>query len=120
MRDHAGSALIEALVALVLIAVAGAMVASAAANGLRAASRAATIGRTTELAARELAVAANQAATATDQVATLAVSGFPAPATCATDVERDGAVVELTVRVEAGRPAEHVTLATHRLLDQDD
>ncbi len=103
--------------ALVLIAIAGLMVATAAANGLRASARAATLGRATAYAARELATVANVAATATDAAASRSVSGFAAPVACTTDVERDGALVTLAVAVDAGRPPEHVALATRRLLD---
>jgi Tfp pilus assembly protein PilV len=112
-----GSALVEALVALVLIAIGGLVVATAAANGLRASGRAATLGRTTAYAARELATVASRAATATDASTSRSVSGFAAPVACATDVERDGALVTLAVAVDVGVPAEHVALTTRRLLD---
>ncbi len=115
--DMRGSALVEALVALVLIATAGLIMASAAATALRAAGRAATLGRATVLAARELARLANVAATATAGDSTLAVTGFAAPVACVTEVERDGPLASLAVRVEAGRPAEHVVLATRRVLE---
>ena len=72
-HDIAGSALVEALMALVLIAIAGLVVASAAMTGLRATSRAATLTRITSLAARELSVLANRAATAASD-ATAAMS----------------------------------------------
>ena len=100
----AGAMLVEALVALVLIAFAGLLVASAAANGLRATGRAATLGRTTALASRELALLANRAATATSSVATLAATGFPSPVTATDTVDRAGAVATLTVR-DRRRPA---------------
>jgi Tfp pilus assembly protein PilV len=109
--------LVEALVALVLIAIAGLMVAAAATAGLRATSRAATLTRTTALAARELALLANQAGTAASERTTVAVPGFADPVTRASDVRRDGAVVALTVRVDAGRPPERVTLATRVPVD---
>ena len=91
--------------------------ASAAATALRAAGRAATLGRATALAARELARLANVAATATAGDSTLAVTGFAAPVACVTEVERDGPLASLAVRVDAGQPAEHVVLATRRVLD---
>jgi Tfp pilus assembly protein PilV len=112
-----GSALVEALVALVLIALAGLIMASAAATALRVAGRAATLSRATALAARELARLANVAATATAGDSTLAVTGFAAPVACVTEVERNGPLASLAVRVDAGRPAEHVVLATRRVLD---
>lgn len=120
-RPHdAGSALVESLVALVLIAIAGLVVASAATTGLRAASRAATLTRATALASRELAALASQAATATSTTTTNAVAGFVDPVTCATDVARDDRLVTLTVAVDAGRPAEHVALVTRRWLGGTD
>jgi hypothetical protein len=114
-RGIAGSALVEALVALVLIAVAGAMVASAAAAGLRASSRAATLTRTTTLAARELAFLANGAALAASADSTLAVAGFADPLRRTVEATRDGTIVALAVHVDAGRPPERVTLATRVL-----
>ncbi len=114
-REH-GSALVESLVALVLIAVAGALVAVAAGSGLRAAARAAALTRTTALAARELATVSTTAATAASTDATLVVSGFVDPVTCSTVAARDGALVTLTVDVAAGQPSEHVALATRRLV----
>jgi type II secretory pathway pseudopilin PulG len=116
-RKPAGSALVEALVALVLIAIAGLVVASAAMAGLRATRRAAILSRTTSVAARELAVLA-AAATAVSAETTLAVAGFPDPPTCATEVRRDGAVVALAVRVDGGAAGERVTLATRVVVDE--
>lgn len=115
-RRDAGSALVESLVALVLVAIAGALVASAARSGLRAAARAATLTRASALAGRELARLAATAASATSGEATLALPGFPDPVTCDADVARDANVVALAVDVVAGRPAERVTLATRRFL----
>lgn len=117
-RGHAGSALVESLVALVLVAIAGALVASAAQSGLRAAARAATLVRASALAGRELARVAGAAANATagETMATLAVTGFPEPVVCTTDVARDDAVVTLAVDVVAGRPSERVSLATRRFV----
>lgn len=117
-RCDAGSALVESLVALVLVAIAGALVASAAQSGLRAAARAATLVRASALAGRELARIAGAAATAADgeTMATLAVTGFPDPVACTTDVARDDAVVTLAVDVVADRSSERVTLATRRFL----
>jgi Tfp pilus assembly protein PilV len=119
-RDTAGSALVEALVALVLIAIAGLMVATATANGLRASARASTLSRTTAYAAGELAALANLAATATGTTTARPVSGFTGSVACTTDVARDGALVALAVDVEAGRPAERVRLSTQRLLEVDE
>lgn len=118
-RD-AGSALVEALVALVLIAIAGLVVASAATTGLRATARAATLTRATAFASRQLATLASQAATATSAVTTGTVAGFADPVTCTTDVARDDRMVTLTVAVAAGRPVEHVALATRRWLDDEE
>lgn len=115
-RRDAGSALVESLVALVLVALAGALVAAAARSGLRAAARAATLTRTSTLAGRELARLAANAASATSGEATLALPGFPDPATCSAEVAHDDDVVALAVDVVAGRPAERVTLATRRFV----
>ena len=115
-RAIAGSALVEALVALVLIAIAGTVVTAAATAGLRATSRATTLVRTTALAARELARLADRAAVATGATTTFAVAGFADPVTGTTEVGRDGEVVTLSVRIDGGRPAEHVTLATRVLV----
>lgn len=117
-HDIAGSALVEALMALVLIAIAGMVVASAAMAGLRATNRAATLTRITSLAARELSVLANRAATAASADTTLTVAGFADPVTCVSDVRRDHAVVSLAVRIEGGRPAERVTLATRMPVEE--
>jgi hypothetical protein len=114
----AGSALVEALVALVLIAIAGMVVASASVAGLRATRRAATLTRTTALATRELAALTNRAAVAEGAETMLTVPGFADPVTCTTEVRRDAAVVALAVRVDAGRPAEHVALTTRRLVEE--
>jgi Tfp pilus assembly protein PilV len=117
-RREAGSALVESLVALVLIALAGLIVATAATTGLRATGRAATLTRATGLAGRELARLASTVTAATTDATTsgtLAVTGFVDPVQCATGVTRDGDLVDLTVTVEAGRPAEGVALATRRL-----
>jgi hypothetical protein len=111
-RAEAGSALLEALVALGLIALAGLVVATAAATGLRASARAATIGRTAAVAGRELAALATRAADAVSETRTLAIAGFPAPVTCAAGVTREGGVASLAVRVTGGRPAEVVGLTT--------
>lgn len=113
-----GSALVEALMALVLIAIAGMVVASASVAGLRATRRAATLTRTTALASRELAALTNRAAVAESEETMLAVLGFADPVACTTDVRRDGTVVSLTVRVAAGRPAEHVALTTRMLVEE--
>ncbi|MCC6849147.1 MAG: hypothetical protein IT294_11660 [Deltaproteobacteria bacterium] len=115
-RDPAGSALVESLAALVLIALAGALVASAARSALRAAHRAATLTRATALAGRELARLAATAETAASEEATLAAAGFPGPVTCVRTITRDGLVADLRVGVVAGRPAERVALGTRRLL----
>jgi hypothetical protein len=117
-RREAGSALVEALVALVLIALAGLIVATAATTGLRAAGRAATLTRATALAGRELARLASGVDAATADATsrtTLAVTGFVDPVQAAASAARDGDLVDLTVTVEAGRPVERVTLATRRL-----
>jgi hypothetical protein len=111
-RGTAGSALVEALVALVLIALAGLVVATGAMAGLRAARRAATLARVTGVAERELAFAANAAAAVADETTTLAVAGFADPVTRTTAVERADALVRIAVTVAGGRPAERVTLAT--------
>jgi hypothetical protein len=111
-RTDAGSALVEALVALVLIAVAGLVVATAATAGLRAAHRAAVIARVTGVAERELALAANAAATVADDTATVAVAGFVDPVSRTMGVERDDGLVRIAVTVVGGRPPERVTLAT--------
>jgi hypothetical protein len=115
-RRQAGSALVEALAALVLAALASALVASAARSALRAAHRAATLERTTALAGRELARLAATAVTAASDDATLAVAGFPDAVTCTRTVERHGIVADLRVDVAAGRPVERVALRTRRLL----
>lgn len=116
-RREAGSTLVEAVVALGLIAVAGVAVATAAAAGLGAAARAATIGRTAAVAGRELAALAVRAETAASETRTLAVAGFPAPITCASDVSHAEGVASLAVRVTGGRPAETVQLATRVAVD---
>jgi hypothetical protein len=115
-RGQAGSAVVESLAALVLVALAGALVASAARSALRAAHRAATLTRATALAGRELARLAATAATATSDDATLALTGFPAPVTCTRTVAHDDLVVDLRVDVAAGRPIERVAVGTRRLL----
>ena len=114
----AGSALLEALVALVLIAFAGMVVAAASVAGLRATNRAATLTRATALAARELAALTNRAATAESAATILVVPGFADPVACTTDVRRDGAVVALAARVAAGRPTEHIALTTRMLVEE--
>lgn len=64
----AGSALIEALVALVLMALAGSVLGAAATVSLRATRRAAELERLTAVAARELAIAeARNAPAGTDE-----------------------------------------------------
>ena len=121
-RRNVGSALVESLVALVLIALAGLVVATAATTGLRATRRAATLTRATALAGRELARLASAVTAATADAtatSTLTVSGFVAPVQCATDMTRDGDLVDLAVTVDAGQPAEHVALATRRLTVED-
>lgn len=116
-RNPAGSALIEALVALVLIAIAGLIVATASVAGLRATRRAATLTQVTALAGRELALAANGAATVADDVAEITVAGSATPFDRTVAVDRTGSTVGITVRVEGGRPVERVTLATRVLVD---
>lgn len=111
-RHDAGSALIESLVALGLVALAGAIVASAATTGLRATRRAATLAPLTALAARELAVVSAQAAVATSGESTLAAAGFAEPLAVATDVARADGLATLRVRIEGGRPRERVVLTT--------
>ena len=114
-RNPAGSALVEALVALVLIAIAGLIVATASVAGLRATHRAATLTQVTALAGRELALAANGAATVADDVSEITVPGGATPFDRTVAVDRTGPTVEITVRVEGGRPVERVTLATRVL-----
>ena len=120
MRNAAGSALIEALVALVLIAIAGLIVATASVAGLRATRRASTLTQVTALAGRELALAANGAATIADNAATITVPGSATPfdRTVAVDRAGDGtaSTVGITVRVQGGRPRQRVTLATRVLV----
>jgi hypothetical protein len=111
-RHDAGATLVEAVVALGLVALAGAVVASAATAGLRAARRAATLAPLTAVAARELASLAARAADATSGESTLAVPGFAAPVALAAEVERDAGLATLRVHVDGGRPAERVTLVT--------
>ncbi|MCC6766124.1 MAG: hypothetical protein IT293_15810 [Deltaproteobacteria bacterium] len=115
-RREAGSAVVESLVALVLVALAGALVASAARSALRAAHRAATLARTTALAGRELARLAATAATAASDEATLDMAGFPGPVGRVRTVAHDGLVADLRIAVAAGRPPERVALGTRRLL----
>jgi Tfp pilus assembly protein PilV len=116
IRRRDGAALVEALVAVVLIAIAGAMVATAAAAGLRATHRAATIEHVTALAARQLAQLASRGVDAAGSDVVGTVTGIPGPVHQTTDVERDGRMITLSARVEGGRPSERVTLATHVLL----
>lgn len=111
-RHEAGATLVEAVVALGLVALAGAVVASAATAGLRAARRAATLAPLTAIAARELASLAARAADATGGATTLAVPGFAEPLAVAAEVERDAGLATLRVHVDGGRPLERVTLAT--------
>ena len=117
-RAMAGSALVEALVALVLMAIAGAVVAAASVAGLRATHRAATFTRTTALASRELAALAARAPVAGSADTVLTVPGFVDPVECTTEVRRDGTIVSLALRLSAGRPAEHVALATRVQVDE--
>jgi type II secretory pathway pseudopilin PulG len=116
MRRRDGAALIEALVAIVLIAIAGAMVATAAAAGLRATHRAATLEHVTATAARQLAQLASRGAGAAGSDTIGSVPGIPGPVQQTTDVQRDGRMLALSASVEGGRPSESVTLATHVLL----
>lgn len=109
---ESGSTLIEALVALGLVALAGAIVASAALAGLRATRRAATLAPLTALAARELGGLVARAADATSHETTLPAPGFAEPVALAAEVERADALVALRIRVEGGRPRERVVLAT--------
>ncbi|MEO7436249.1 MAG: hypothetical protein ABI080_12270 [Candidatus Binatia bacterium] len=115
-RNAAGSVLVEALVALVLIAIAGLIVATASVVGLRATRRAATLTNVTALAGRELALAANGAATITSDAGTITVPGNTTPFDRTVDVDRTGSTVGITVRIEGGRPVERVTLATRVLV----
>jgi Tfp pilus assembly protein PilV len=120
-RATAGSALVEALVALVLMAVAGAVVTAASVAGLRATHRAATLTRTTALASRELATLATRAtraAVTAREDTVLTVPGFADPVECTTEVQRDGTVISLALHLSAGRPAEHVALATRVQVDE--
>lgn len=111
-RHDAGATLVEAVVALGLVALAGAVVASAATAGLRAARRATTLAPLTAITARELASLAARAADATSGETTLAVPGFAEPLTVTAAVERDAGLATLRVQVAGGRPLERVTLAT--------
>jgi len=111
-----GSALVEALVAVALVAIGAAAVASAAVAGLSAVRRAATVEELTGLAARELARLASRGATATAADALTSVPGIPGLVHQTTDVRRDGRMLALTARVDGGRPAESVTLATRLVL----
>lgn len=111
-RPDAGATLVEAVVALGLVALAGAVMAAAATASLRATRRAATLAPLTALAARELASLAAHAADAASGETTLAVPGFADPVALAADVERDAGLATLRVRVDGGRPPEHVVLAT--------
>lgn len=111
-RHDAGSTLVEAVVALGLVALAGAVVASAAVAGLRATRRAAALAPLVAVAARELAGLAARAADATSGETTLALPGFAEPIALATEVERDAGLAMLRVHVAGGRPVERVTLAT--------
>jgi hypothetical protein len=115
-RGQAGSALIEALVAIGLIAIAGATVATAAVTSLRAAHRAATIEHVTALAARELGALTSRGTAAVASDATLTAAGIPGPVQRTTDVQRDGRLIAMSARVAGGRPAESLTLATRVLL----
>lgn len=111
-RHEAGATLVEAVVALGLVALAGGVVASAATAGLRAARRAATLAPLTAIAARELASLAARAADATGGATTLAVPGFAEPLAVTAEVERDAGLATLRVQVHGGRPSERVTLVT--------
>ncbi len=116
--DTRGSALIEALVALVLIAIAGTVVASAAVAGLRATARGANLGRATALAGRELSALASRAGNASAETTTLALAGFPAPVQRITVVSRAHGVASVAVRIVTGRPADEVALETRVLVDE--
>ncbi len=111
-REERGSALVEALVALVLIAIAGLVVATAAVAGLRATHRAATLARVTGVAERELALAASAAAIVADGTTTIGAPGFVDPLSRVTAVERADGLVRITVAVAGGWPRERVVLAT--------
>jgi type II secretory pathway pseudopilin PulG len=114
--EQTGSALVEALVAIVLIAIAGATVATAAATGLRATRRAATLEHVTALASRQLAVVTSRGADAAASDTVVTVPGIVGPVQQTTDVDRDGRVIATSARVSGGRPSESVTLATRVLL----
>jgi Tfp pilus assembly protein PilV len=113
-RRDAGSALVESLVALVLIAIAGLVVATAATTGLRATHRAATLTRTTALAARELARLASRRRDDDGRDATTTSrSRASAIRDAATDVTRDGDSSSSRVTVDRGRRPS-TCLATQR------
>jgi type II secretory pathway pseudopilin PulG len=117
-RGKRGSALIESLAALTLVAAAGAVVAAAATTSLRAIRRAGDCERMTAIAARELALLQARGAPEETSERRLADPGFASPALLSTVVRRrsDG-IAELTVTVDVARdagglPASPVTLAT--------
>lgn len=104
--------MVEALVALGLVALAGSIVAAAAMAGLRATRRAATLAPLTAIAARELGSLAARAADATSHETTVPAVGFADPIALAADVARADGIATLRVTAEGGRPPERVVLAT--------
>jgi len=112
-----GSALVEALAALVLVAMAGLVVASAATTALRASRRASVLEHDAGLAARELASVASQPTTAASGDAVLAVPGLDGPVGRHTEVTRSARLVAFAVQVTGGQPAASVAFATKRVVD---
>jgi hypothetical protein len=116
-RGERGTALIEALAALTLLAIAGAVVASAASANLRAVRSGAVRGRLLAIAARELADLQTQPAIEGTHTAPLGdEAGIRGDVTRTTAIDSTAHLANLTVTVEAGPPRQVVTLATRRSL----
>jgi hypothetical protein len=114
-RGERGTALIEALAALTLLAIAGAVVAGAASTNLRALRSGTVRGRLLAIAARELADLQTLPAVEGSYTAALGdEAGIRGNVTRTTAIDLTAHLAELTVTVEAGPPRQVITLATRR------
>lgn len=117
-RGERGTALVEALAALTLLAIAGAVAASAASTNLRAVRSGAVQGRLLAIAARELADL--QTLPVVDGSQTTALdddqAGIRGDVTRTASLDATAHLATLTVTIEAGPPRHVVTLATRRIL----
>jgi hypothetical protein len=112
-----GSALVEALVALTLMAFAGSIVAAAAATNLRATRQAASIEALTALAARELAGAQARGAPVASEDGPVDVPGVRDAERRLTVTHDPSGIAQLDVRLTASG-ARPLHLSTRTLLSE--